>query len=110
MLCWEPTSRDQQGWCLTENRHRHIIPLLKEGAEKWGRAYGDQEGEDLGRLPGGSGIYLVPKSWRGGEVSRADNLSAPVCVRAKSLQSCPTLCNPMHCSPSGSSVLGILQA
>ena len=25
-------------------------------------------------------------------------------------QSCPTLCNPMNCSPSGSSVHGILQA
>ena len=29
---------------------------------------------------------------------------------AQSLQSCPTLCNPMDCSPPGSSVLGILQA
>ena len=28
----------------------------------------------------------------------------------KSLQSCPTLCNPMDCSPPGSSVHGILQA
>ena len=26
------------------------------------------------------------------------------------LQSCPTLCNPMDCSPQGSSVHGILQA
>ena len=25
-------------------------------------------------------------------------------------QSCPTLCNPMDCGPSGSSVHGILQA
>ena len=33
-----------------------------------------------------------------------------VCVCAKSLQSCPTLCNPMDCSPPGSSVQGILQA
>ena len=24
------------------------------------------------------------------------------CMHAKSLQSCPTLCNPMHCSPPGS--------
>ena len=31
-------------------------------------------------------------------------------VHAKSLQLCPTLCNPMDCSPPGSSVLGILQA
>ena len=29
---------------------------------------------------------------------------------AKALQSCPTLCNPMDCSPPGSSVHGILQA
>ena len=29
---------------------------------------------------------------------------------SKSLQSCPTLCDPMDCSPSGSSIHGILQA
>ena len=33
-----------------------------------------------------------------------------VCMCAKSLQSCPTLCNPMDCSLLGSSVHGILQA
>ena len=32
------------------------------------------------------------------------------CVCAKSLQSCPTLCDPVDCSPTGSSVHGILQA
>ena len=32
-----------------------------------------------------------------------------VCVCAKLLQSCLTLCNPMDCSPPGSSVHGILQ-
>ena len=32
------------------------------------------------------------------------------CVRTQSFQSCPTLCNPMDCSPAGSSVHGILQA
>ena len=31
-------------------------------------------------------------------------------VSGKSLQLCPTLCNPMDCSPPGSSVHGILQA
>ena len=31
-------------------------------------------------------------------------------MRAKSLQSCPTLCDPMDCSLPGSFVLGILQA
>ena len=33
-----------------------------------------------------------------------------VCAHAMSLQSCPTLCEPMDHSPSGSSVCGILQA
>ena len=32
------------------------------------------------------------------------------CMHAKSLQSCPALCDPMDCSPPGSSVHGILQA
>ena len=31
-------------------------------------------------------------------------------VHAKLLPSCPTLCNPVECSPPGSSVHGILQA
>ena len=29
-----------------------------------------------------------------------------VCMHAKSLQSCPTFCDPMDCSPQGSSVHG----
>ena len=32
------------------------------------------------------------------------------CIHAKSLQSCPTLCDSMDCRPPGSSVHGILQA
>ena len=32
------------------------------------------------------------------------------CMHAKSLQSCPTFCDPMDCSLPGSSVHGILQA
>ena len=33
-----------------------------------------------------------------------------ICVAAKSLQSCPTLCDPKDGSPPGSTVPGILQA
>ena len=37
--------------------------------------------------------------------------NSKLCVlRAKSLQLCPTLCDPMDCSPPGSSVHGISQA
>ena len=32
------------------------------------------------------------------------------CVSAKSLQFCPILCDPIGCSPPGSSVQGIFQA
>ena len=38
------------------------------------------------------------------------NLIKPAAAAAKSLQSCPTLCNPMNCSLPGCSVHGILQA
>ena len=38
------------------------------------------------------------------------NWDVPVCMHAQSLQSCPTLCDPMDCSPLGSSVHGIVQA
>ena len=36
--------------------------------------------------------------------------TAGATAAAKSLQSCPTLCDPIDGSPSGSSVFGILQA
>ena len=38
------------------------------------------------------------------------NISYSVCMHVQSLQSCLTLCDPMDCSPPGSSVHGILQA
>ena len=38
------------------------------------------------------------------------HLTAAAAAAAKSLQSCPALCNPMDYSPSGSPVHGILQA
>ena len=37
-------------------------------------------------------------------------LQVTACLRTQSLQSCLTLCDPMDCSPTGSSVHGILQA
>ena len=37
-------------------------------------------------------------------------LYAAAAAAAKSLQSCPTLCDPIDCSPPGSPVPGILQA
>ena len=36
--------------------------------------------------------------------------TAAAAAAAKSLQLCPTLCDPMYCSPPGSPIPGILQA
>ena len=42
--------------------------------------------------------------------SQIQFLEDAAAAAAKSLQSCPTLCDPIDGSPLGSSVLGILQA
>ena len=44
--------------------------------------------------------------WSGGAIA----FSVSAAAAAKSLQSCPTLCDPMVSSPPGSAVPGILQA
>ena len=41
---------------------------------------------------------------------RCSNSASPAAAAAKSLQSCPTLCDPIDGSPLGSSVPGILRA
>ena len=53
------------------------------------------------------GRFFTPRAtWK-----LLDNLLISlICVRAKSLQLCPTLCDPMDCSPQGSSIHGIVQA
>ena len=48
----------------------------------------------------------IKKSW----ISEINFVSAAAAAAAKSLQSCPTLCNPTDSSPPGSPVPGILQA
>ena len=54
-------------------------------------------------------ILLVPFCWQVfTDVNKG--LFRSVCVQAQSVQPCPTLCDPMDCSPPGSSVHGILQA
>ena len=48
--------------------------------------------------------------WRGWQRMGILDRQCPAAAAAKSLQSCPTLCDPMDCSPPGFSVHGILQA
>ena len=42
--------------------------------------------------------------------SKNQYAAAAAAAAAKSLQSCPTPCDPMDCSPPGFSIHGILQA
>ena len=44
------------------------------------------------------------------DILGTEELEWTATAAAKSLQSCPTLSDPMDCSPSGSSVHGIFQA
>ena len=46
-------------------------------------------------------------AWR---IPWTEEPAAAAAAAAKSLQSCPTLCDPIEASPSGSPVPGILQA
>ena len=50
------------------------------------------------------------KEWAKGGKRKRKLTYAAAAAAAKSLQSCPTLCNPRDGSPSGSTVPGILQA
>ena len=54
-------------------------------------------------------LFLKALLWKYGMISfHTSRMNA--CKRAKSLQSCLTLCDPMDCSPPSSSIHGILQA
>ena len=44
------------------------------------------------------------------KASGGDGIPAAAAAAAKSLQSCPTLCDPRDGSPPGSAIPGILQA
>ena len=48
--------------------------------------------------------------WSGVPLPSPTNGHAAAAAAAKSLQSCPTLCDPIDSSPPGSPVPGILQA
>ena len=54
-----------------------------------------------------SALYPELSNYEKGEREGAVRLTT---AAAKSLQSCPTLCDPMDCSPPGSSIHGIFQA
>ena len=74
----------------------------------------DSEEQDCIQFRSKGKPYLLIKELRAGSLSsRAPALSerlAAAAAAAKSLQSCPTLRDPMDCSPPGPSIHGIFQA
>ena len=54
------------------------------------------------------GLKRVGHNW--GTEQQQPHIISAAAAAAKSLQSCPTLCNPIDGSPTGSPVPGILQA
>ena len=58
----------------------------------------------------GKNIALTRRIFVGKVMSLLFNMLSAAAAAAKSLQSCPTLCDPRDDSPPGSPVPGILQA
>ena len=58
-------------------------------------------------------MYFQPQDWKRSvfiPIPKKDNAKECSTATAKSLQSCPTLCDPIDGSPPGSPIPGILQA
>ena len=58
----------------------------------------------------GKTIALTRRTFVGKAMSLLFNMLSDAAAAAKSLQSCPTLCDPIDGSPPGCPVPGILQA
>jgi len=58
----------------------------------------------------GQGRLACCSPWGHKELDTTEQVNNNLCLRMCVAQSCLTLCNPTDCSPSGSSLPGILQA
>ena len=96
MLQGQRESQQAWSWC----RWRRAVGRDGE-VVSGGRAHGGEDGgQEINFYSDHNG-----KHWK--ILSRKECM---YCVCAQSLQSCPTRCDPMDCSPLASSVQGILQA
>ena len=68
--------------------------------------------EDTGSIPGQGTKMACPMAWHAATKPSCLNnrRKDPAAATAKSLQSCPTLCDPIDGSPPGSPIPRILQA
>ena len=88
------------------------LPRTNINLESWKEGEDDLPTSFLQMEPDG---MITPsadlKSKMGFRERKCGNSTIPMWkVHAKSLQSCPTLCDAMDCSPPGSSFRGVLQA
>ena len=98
-------------WVLNLFPNHAFTPSTHRGTGKWHSciALGFYQGSGI------LGIQNVERhsqervGGRWGSTSQSRQLGRP-CTHAQSLQSCLTLCDPMDCSPPGSSVHAIFQA
>ena len=110
-----------------------LVKYLTAMWETWVQSLGWEDASEKGKATHSSilgwripwtvhsthGLYYSPWGCKESDITEQLSLSlyfhsiketATAAAAAKSLQSCPTLCNPIDGSPSGSPVPGILQA
>jgi len=92
-LNWETSGSSVQG-------------ILQAGKPEWVAIHSQGDLPNPGMEPGIS--YLMGRFFTIWATREGPNIHTA--AAAKSLQSCPTLCNPIDSSPPGSPVPGILQA
>ena len=90
------------------------IKKIRPGPHQWNLSWGETEGAEAGK--GGRAQMMHPGSqmtnfigsfqWKMETLSKWKNEH----VTCSATQLCPTLCDPMDCSPPGSSLHGISQA
>ena len=77
-------------------------------ATPWTAAYQAPLSMGFSRQEYWSGVPLPSPKFNSTLMQTFPSTRSPLCVHAKSFQSCLTLCNAMDCSPPSSSVRGIL--
>ena len=96
-----PHTQQQMVRAESESNFRRSDP---RGGLWWAGGQGLERGEVWVKM-----FKRTKKQWEDDNCQVLPNVP-PTCTHAKSLQSCQTVCDPMDCSPPGSSVHGILQA
>ena len=91
-----------EGWMTEWNKMRNLLtPLIKRKLYSWDTVLKQMKRRRTGKI-----ISNVGKRF----IRNFCQLRKRLNTSAKSLQSFPTLCDPMDCSPPGSPIPGILQA